>query len=73
METQYEKWDNSMVVASDANYTVGYVNNKPAEWDGDHQYLSIGNYYRPAQEGQTFSTGSEELEVEQGKWIVINI
>lgn len=66
---KYEKWQEQKQVTSDGESTIGYVNGKPAEWDGNAEDLQNGDYYILKDEGSTFGVNSQdEFRVEDGKW-----
>lgn len=66
----FEKWMSCEVVVSDGTYTIGHVDGKPAEWDGNSVELTENMEYREKPEGTTFDVNTQdEYIVEDGKWI----
>ena len=66
------KFENGMICGKfvdDGNWTIGYVDGLPAQWDGNAE-LTEGEDFRPSSDGDTFGVNSQdEYIVEDGKWI----
>lgn len=52
----------------DGNWTIGYVDGKPAQWDGNSG-LTEGEEFRLASEGSTFGVNcQDEFVIRDGRW-----
>jgi hypothetical protein len=72
MTFKYESWMGCKIIATDGNYTIGYVGeDEPAEWDGNNLKLEEGQEYRERHEDCDFNTGNELWVVKNGMWILV--
>lgn len=66
---RFESYMTCEVFVSDGNYTIGYVDGEPAEWDGGNIELSEGGEFRVKQEGNIFGVNfQDEYIVEDNLW-----
>jgi len=66
---RFETWMFCEKLVDDGGYTIGYVDGKPAQWDGKNELLE-GEDFRPSQEGQSFGVNSQnDYVVEDGVWV----
>lgn len=66
----FEKEMSFELVASDGTYTIGYIDEKPAEWDGNTVEPTVGMEFRMKSDGDTFGVNSQdEYIVENERWV----
>lgn len=64
----FENWMTCEIVTSDGNYTIGYVDGKPAEWDGNMKQLKVDDEYSERQQHSDFNNGNETYWVIDNEW-----
>lgn len=69
----FETWMTCEVVASDGNYTIGYVDGKPAEWDGNMSDLQPGQEFIEKLHYQDFHDGNNLWRVLEDDWNIIDL
>ena len=68
----FESWMTREILISDGNYTIGYVDGKPAQWAGNTTALKDGDEFFLASEGTTFYVNVDpEFQVIDGKWVCL--
>lgn len=66
---KFEKWQKCEVVTSDGNWTIGYVDGKPAQWEGNMDELAPGDEFSYSSEDSVFGINSQEdFRVVDGLW-----
>ena len=66
---RFENWMTCEKLIDDGDHTIGYVDGKPAQWDGKNELLE-GDDFRPSQDGDTFGVNSQDdYIVEDGVWV----
>jgi len=66
---RFENWMTCEKLVDDGDHSIGYVDGKPAQWDGKNELLE-GEDFRPAQEGNTFGVNTQnDYVVEDGVWL----
>jgi hypothetical protein len=65
---KFENWMTCEILTSDGNYTIGYVDGKPAEWDGNMKQLKADDEYIERQQHSDFNTGNETYWVIDNEW-----
>lgn len=70
MSVIYTAQETCEIVASDGNWTIGYVDGSPAQWDGNTRQLEIGDHYYPSHEDSSeFNCGDGSIyTVVDGEW-----
>jgi hypothetical protein len=65
----FESWMSCEIYISDGNYTIGYVDGNPAEWQGNNTTLSEGDEFSFRPEDSTFGVSvQDEFVVQDGRW-----
>lgn len=65
----FEKGMVCQKLVDDGNWAIGYVDGKPAEWDGNEE-LTEGEEFRFKFDGDTFGVNvQDEYIVKNRKWI----
>jgi len=63
-----EDWQNCQPIDSDGCYTIGTVDDEPAEWPGNMHRLEVGQEYWIKRDGGEFDLGYGLYRVEDGYW-----
>lgn len=70
---KFQKGQFCEIVTSDGDSTIGYVDGRPAEWDGNAEDLQAGDYYLLKNEGSTFGVNvQDEFQVVNSRWVDID-
>ena len=65
---RFESWMTCEKYVDDGNWTIGYVDGKPTQWDGNTELVE-GEEFSPASEGDTFGVNcQDEFIVREGIW-----
>ena len=65
----FENWQKSKIVTSDGNWTIGYVDGKAAQWEGNMSELKSGDEFEFSSGGSIFGINSQEdYRVVDGLW-----
>ena len=57
---KFEKWQKCEVFASDGNWTIGYVDGKPAQWKGNMSELAPGGDFEFSSDDSVFGINAQE-------------
>lgn len=68
MNCIFESFQLCEVLTSDGNYTIGYVDGKPAEWEGNMTNLKPGDLYCECQGHEDFNNGNEIYIINNCQW-----
>jgi len=65
-----ESTNEVLIFTSDGTHTIGYVDNKPAEWDGNYAFPENDTKIRLKDDFDTFGVNfPDEYIVNNGEWI----
>jgi hypothetical protein len=65
-----ESWNKISLVASDGNYTIGYIDGKPAQWEGNMSSPVVGDDFELMSEDSIFGINSiRDYIVVDGEWL----
>lgn len=66
---KFENDEMCKVVASDGQWTIGYIDGFPAQWAGNMKIIAPGDEYEVALTGDEFSDGNQIFRVDDSRGV----
>ena len=63
-----ELTNEALILISDGTYTIGYIDEKPAEWDGNYAFPENDTEVRLKNNFDTIVISQDEYIVDNGMW-----